>query len=197
MKARPLATAVVFEAPAGYRIRRLLAADLGAYKTLRDEALRLHPDAFSSDHETEVRRGAESYLGRLGSNDPLGGTFLLGAHDGEERLVAAVGLERETRAKVRHISALIGLMVRPTHTGRGLARALVQACITLAGSAPGLELLTLSVTASNGPASQRAQRVYERAGFERYGLLPRAIRLVDAGGRVEYHDKAQMLLRLR
>ncbi|WP_165393300.1 GNAT family N-acetyltransferase [Rivibacter subsaxonicus] len=188
---------VAFEAPVGYRVRRLAPADLGAYKALRDEALRLHPDAFTSDHETEVRRGPESYLGRLGSSDPLGGTFLLGAYDAEDRLVAAVGLEREMRAKVRHISWLIGLMVRPEHGGRGLAQALVQACIASARSAPGLELITLSVTASNEVASQRALRVYERAGFERYGLLPRAIRLVDGSGRVEYRDKAQMMLRLR
>jgi RimJ/RimL family protein N-acetyltransferase len=188
---------LAFEAPSGYAIRALTAADLGAYKTLRDEALRLHPDAFTSDHETEVRRGPESYLGRLGSSDPLGGTFLLGAFDAGGQLVATVGLEREMRAKVRHISWLIGLMVRAEHGGRGVARALVQAAIAKARSAPGLELIALSVTASSDGASQRALRVYSAAGFERYGLLPRAIRLVDGTGRVEYRDKAQMMLRLR
>ena len=30
------------------RIARIAPADLGAYKRLRDEALRLHPDAFES-----------------------------------------------------------------------------------------------------------------------------------------------------
>lgn len=190
---RPAALA----APAGYRIRRLVAADLGAYKTLRDEALRLHPDAFISDHETEARRGPESYLGRLGSSDPLGGTFLLGAFDSNDQLAGAVGLEREMRTKVRHMGWLIGLMVRAEHRGRGLARSLVQACIAAAQAAPGLELIALSVTASSDAASQRALRVYTHAGFERYGLLPRAIRLVDGAGRVEYRDKAQMLLWLR
>ena len=183
--------------PPGYAIRALAAPDLGAYKTLRDEALRLHPDAFTSDHETEVRRGPESYLGRLGSSDPLGGTFLLAAFTADGQLVAAVGLEREMRAKVRHISWLIGLMVRAEHGGRGVARALVQAAIAMARGAPGLELIALSVTASSDAASQRALHVYTAAGFERYGLLPRAIRLVDGAGRVEYRDKAQMMLRLR
>jgi RimJ/RimL family protein N-acetyltransferase len=184
-------------APEGYSIRRLAAADLGGYKVLRDEALRLHPDAFTSDHETEVRRGPESYLGRLGSADPLGGTFLLGAFDAQEQLVGAIGLEREMRAKVAHIAWLIGLMVLPQHGGHGVAGALVRACVDAACGSAGLELIVLSVTASSDSASQRALRVYERAGFERYGLLPRAIRLVDGAGRVSYRDKAQMLLRLR
>ena len=37
----------------GLRIARIAPADLGAYKTLRDEALRLHPDAFDADIESE------------------------------------------------------------------------------------------------------------------------------------------------
>ncbi|MGA0609213.1 GNAT family N-acetyltransferase [Caldimonas sp. KR1-144] len=175
----------------GIVIRRLAAPDLAPYKALRDEALRLHPDAFTSDHETEVRRSPESYLGRLGNAEPLGGTFLLGAFDGAH-LVGSVGLERETRNKVRHIAWLIGLMVLPSHTNRGIGRALVDACIREARAAQGLQLITLSVTAS----SERVVSLYEHAGFRRYGLLPRAIRLVDARGRESYHDKAQMALTL-
>ncbi|HXD06381.1 MAG TPA: GNAT family N-acetyltransferase [Burkholderiaceae bacterium] len=171
-------------------IRRLGAADLSAYKALRDEALRLHPDAFTSDHATEALRSPESYLGRLGLGEPLGGTFLLGAFDGE-RLVGSVGLERETRNKIRHIAWLIGLMVLPSHTRRGIGRALVEGCIREARQSQGLEMITLSVTAS----SERVLLLYERAGFTRYGLLPHAIRLIDAHG-VRYYDKAQMVLTL-
>ena len=61
------------------RIARIAAADLGAYKRLRDEALRLHPDAFDADIESEQSRPPESYLWRLGMSETLGGTFLLGA----------------------------------------------------------------------------------------------------------------------
>jgi len=172
-------------------IRRLAAPDLAPYKALRDEALRLHPDAFTSDHETEVRRSPESYLGRLGNAEPLGGTFLLGAFDGS-KLVGSVGLERETRNKVRHIAWLIGLMVLPSHTHRGIGSALVEACLREARTAQGLQLITLSVTAS----SEGVVSLYERAGFKRYGLLPRAIRLVDSRGRETYYDKAQMALTL-
>jgi RimJ/RimL family protein N-acetyltransferase len=175
-------------------VRRLGPADLGAYKQLRDEALRLHPEAFTSDHETEQRRGPESYLGRLGLSEPLGGSFLLGAFEGQpgkEQLIGALGLERETRSKTRHIAWLIALMVLPAHTGRGVGRELVARCIEQARTATGLEMIVLSVTAS----SERVVRLYERSGFERYGMIPRAVR-IDDGKQVQYHDKAQMLLRL-
>jgi RimJ/RimL family protein N-acetyltransferase len=177
-------------ADAGCTVRRLGPADLGAYKALRDEALRLHPEAFTSDHETERRRSVESYLGRLGLLEPLGGSFLLGAHVGDE-LTGAVGLERQTRAKTRHIAWMIGLMVLPAHTGRGVGSALVEACIGEARRATGLEMLQLSVTASN----ERVVTLYERAGFRRYGLLPRAVRLGE-GRKASYHDRALMLLTL-
>ena len=188
-------TAAAAPAPAPVIIRRLGPADLAAYKALRDEALRLHPEAFTSDHESQRARTPESYLGRLGLADPLGGSFLLGAfvrgQGGTEQLVGSVGLERETRAKTRHIAALIGLMVLPAHTGHGTGRALVEACIAEARRAAGLEMILLSVTAS----SLRVVRLYERAGFVRYGLLPRAVRLVE-GKTARYHDKAQMMLTL-
>lgn len=176
------------------RVRRLGPADLMAYKALRDEALRLHPEAFTSDHATERKRAAESYLPRLGLNEPLGGSFLLGAFVGPaggEQLVGSVGLERETRSKTRHIAWLIGLMVLPGHTGRGIGSALVESCLAEARRAVGLEAILLSVTASNALVVQ----LYEQAGFRRYGLLPRAVRLAD-GPTPQYHDKAQMLLTL-
>lgn len=177
------------------RIRRLEPADLGAYKLLRDEALRLHPEAFTSDHESEQGRSAESYIGRLGRGDPLGGSFLLGAFDpdgnGGEKLVGSVGLERETRAKTRHIAWLIAMMVLPGYTRRGIGSALVAGCIREAREANGLQMIVLSVTAS----STEVVRLYERAGFTRYGLLPRAVRIVE-GRRERYFDKAQMLLTL-
>jgi RimJ/RimL family protein N-acetyltransferase len=177
------------------RIRRLEPADLGAYKLLRDEALRLHPEAFTSDHETERGRSAESYIGRLGRGDPLGGSFLLGAfcedRDGTEKLVGSVGLERETRAKTRHIAWLIAMMVLPGYTRRGIGSALVAGCVAEARAASGLQMIVLSVTAS----STEVVRLYENTGFVRYGLLPRAVRIVE-GRRERYFDKAQMLLRL-
>lgn len=165
-------------------IRRLVPADLPAYKALRDEVLATHPEAFTSDAAPE--RSPDSYLSRLGLQRPEGGEFTLGAWQIGE-LVGAVSCERDPRTKVRHIGHIIGMMVRPGTQGLGLGRKLLDACIEEARAADGLVMLTLTVTAGNAAAV----RLYVRAGFVRCGRLPRAI-LVDG----VYHAKDQMSLSL-
>ena len=167
-------------------VRRLDADDLRAYKALRDEMLRAHPDAFTSDAASERLKPPHAYLGRLGLDRPEGGHFLLGAFAGSS-LVGALGCDRDARPKVRHIAQVVGMMVRAEWRRQGVAGALLQACIDDARAA-GVETLTLSVTAGN----HGAERLYERAGFERYGLLHDAIR--ESG---RSHDKALMALKLK
>ena len=167
-------------------LRALRPGDLPAYKELRDEMLVRHPEAFTSDAETERSRPASAYLPRLGLDRPEGGQFTLGAwHDGQ--LLGAISCEREPRRKVRHIAHVIGMMVRAEARGAGLGRRLLDACIAEARRADGVELLTLTVTSGNAPAV----RLYECAGFRRYGRLPHAMKV---GG--TYHDKDLMVLTL-
>jgi len=171
------------------RIGRMGPADLSAYKTLRDEGLRLHPDAFDNDIESERARPPESYIGRLGLSEPLGGTFMLGAWDGRE-LIAALALERQSLQKLRHSAELNGMVVSPAHRGKGLGEMLVKACIAEARKAIGLEQVTLRVSTS----STSAIRVYEHAGFQACGVVPHAIKLIDGPGQVRYFDKLTMVL---
>ena len=165
-------------------IRRLGPADLPAYKQLRDAMLAAHPEAFTSDAQTERLRPPDSYLARLGAQRAGGADFTLGAWDGAA-LVGAISSESDPRLKVRHIAHLIGMMVDGAQRGRGIGRALLEASIGELRRAEGLEMITLSVTAGNAPAIN----LYERAGFVRYGSLPRALR-VDG----RYHAKDQMVL---
>jgi ribosomal protein S18 acetylase RimI-like enzyme len=162
-------------------IRPLGAADLHDYKRLRDAMLKAHPEAFTSDADSEADKEALDYLPRLGLDRDDGGQFVLGAWHGEA-LIGAIGCERESRKKIRHIGHVIGMMVRAEARGRGIGALLVEACIAEARHA-GLELLTLTVTAGN----QGAVRLYERHGFTGYGTLRHALKI---GG--EYHDKLHM-----
>jgi len=171
------------------RIARIAPADLSAYKRLRDEGLRLHPDAFDADIESEHARPPESYLGRLGLSETLGGTFLLGAWVGRE-LVGMIGLERQSLQKLRHSAELNSMMVDPRHTGKGIGLQLVNAAIAEARKAIGLEQVTLRVSTS----SESAIKLYERAGFQACGVLPHAIKLVAGPGQVRYFDKLTMVL---
>ena len=171
--------------PAAFNVRALTGADLAAYKALRDRMLEAHPDAFTSDAASERAKPAASLAARLGSNGPDATRFTLGAF-GDAMLLGAISCECDARPKVRHIGHLIGMMVVGAVRGQGIGRALLDACIARARGA-GLEMLTLSVTAGNAPASS----LYLRAGFVRYGSLPRAIK---QGG--SYLDKDLMLLDL-
>jgi ribosomal protein S18 acetylase RimI-like enzyme len=166
-------------------VRPLREADLRAYKALRDEMLAAHPDAFTSDAETEVAKPAVVYLGRLGDERGDGGHFLLGAFAGGE-LVGAIGCDRDPRAKVHHLAHVIGMMVRPAWRGRAVGRALLESAMARAQAA-GVQALTLTVTVGN----EAAEGLYESMGFRRYGVLEDALR---HGGRS--YAKALMVARL-
>lgn len=174
--------------PAGdaLQVRELEAADLAAYKALRDHALAHHEEAFTSDAAAEALRTAQSYASRLGHADD-GDTFTLGAFRGD-RLVGAITCERDPRVKVRHVGHIVGTMVSTAEQGRGVGRALLDALLARAAADPLLEQLTLTVTAGNRPA----ERLYEQAGFVRFGTLARAIRVGE-----RYLDKHHMVLALR
>jgi RimJ/RimL family protein N-acetyltransferase len=166
-------------------VRELCEPDLPAYKALRDHALAHHEDAFTSDATTEALRTAQSYASRLGTADDGGFTF--GAFRGDA-LVGAISCERDPRSKVRHMGHVVGTMVHADEQGRGVGRALLDALIARAGADDELHQLTLTVTAGNGAA----EKLYARAGFVRFGTLPRAIRV---GNR--FLDKHHMVLNLR
>jgi len=176
---------------AAIEVRRLRPDELPAYKQLRDAALADDPTAFTSDAEAESRKAPERYAPRLGQDAPFGGVFTLGAWrhaaGAEPELLGAVSCERDPRTKVRHIGHIIGMMVRRDARGLGVGRRLIAACIDEARRADGLEMLTLTVTASNAAAVH----LYESVGFTRYGSLPHAIK-VDG----HYHAKDHMVLSL-
>ncbi|RTL40081.1 MAG: GNAT family N-acetyltransferase [Burkholderiales bacterium] len=155
-------------------IRPMVEPDLLAYKALRDAMLTGHPEAFTSDAETEGRRDLASYRNRLSGGAGGSTLFTLVALDGAH-LVGAITCEREPRRHVQHLAHLIGMMVADTHAGRGIGRALLVQAIDRLKTTPGLAQVTLSVTATN----RAAIGLYASQGFVRYGSLPDAIRLAD------------------
>ena len=151
------------------RIRPLGAADAPAYKRLRDEALRCAPEAFAANYASARLQPAEAYAPRFGS--PLSGTFFLGAFDTRHTLVGCLGCERALPAQQRHSAQLVGMCVAPGAQRQGLGRSLLQHVLMVAARVPGLEQLTLTVTASN----THVVRLYESLGFVAWGLQPRAL----------------------
>lgn len=166
-------------------VRLLTLTDLPAYKSLRDEALRTTPEAFTSDYATEVQKPASAYTPRL--YDAASGHFLLGAFDAQEQLLGSIALQVEARLQKKHCATITAMVVNPAAQGQGIAMQLIAACAQRAVAMPHLCQLVLTVTASN----TQAVRLYERAGFTRWGLLPKSIKVNGF-----YYDKLHMRLDL-
>lgn len=166
------------------QIRRLNEDDAAEYRELRLRALREHPEAFRSSYQEEALKSADWSARRLRDTDG----FFLGAFDDDGALIGAVGLELESRQKLRHQGKVIGMYVKRERTGRGVGRTLLAACIEGARRIDGLESLLLTVTSGN----EHALRLYRDAGFVECGREPRALKI---GGR--YYDKTVMFLDLR
>ena len=161
-----------------FTTRRLTPGDVDAYRAIRLEALRLEPTAFASDDGREGALDDAEWRGRLERN------HVVGAFDGD-RLVGVAMFFVEGMDKTRHRGHVVAVYVRPEARGRGAGRGLMDAIIAEArGKAAQLHL---AVTDGNGAA----RRLYERAGFEVYGVDPRALR-VDG----RYYDEQLMVLRL-
>ena len=103
----------------------------------------------------------------------------VGAFAGE-KLVGEFGVAQvRPHIKYRH-RAVVGISVRKDHWGCGLGSYLMQLAIDQTRT-NGFEQLELGVFSDNS----RAIHLYEKFGFERYGIQPRAFKLKDGTYRDE------------
>jgi GNAT superfamily N-acetyltransferase len=159
-------------------IERVQEADWQAWRDVRLEALRLHPEAFGGSFEEERERSGEDW--RLG----LRRVTALAYREGGAISGIAV-YAQNTAAKMRHRANLFSMFVRPHARGKGVGAALVRAVLDEArGKA-------LQVHCNVVTSNDRARRLYERHGFEVYATEPRALRLGDS-----FHDEHLMVCRL-
>ena len=93
--------------------------------------------------------------------------------------VGAFAGEKRPHIKYRH-RAVMGISVRKEYWGCGLGSYLIQLAIDQTRS-NGFEQLELGVYSDNS----RAIHLYEKVGFESYGIQPRAFKLKDGTYRDE------------
>src|SRR3954447_8614466 len=159
-----------------FTLRRLGAAGGPAYRELRLQGLRDHPEAFGAAWEEESLRPPDWFAERLERH-----AVFAGSSAGNRALAGVAGLLVPEGAKLRHKGVLWGMFVRPEARGAGLGRELVARVMSHAAEI--VEEVRLTVVASN----PEAVRLYVRAGFERYGLERRALRVGDV-----YYDELLM-----
>lgn len=150
-------------------VRVLGPEDDEALWRLRRRALLESPHAFTTHPDEHPSLPAFRRLQaarRAGANQRGLGAYRAGV------LVGMAVVVREERKKARHRAHLFSVYVAPEARRSGVGQALVEAAIEAAREL-GAEQLELAVSAGNAPALG----LYERLGFRRWGLQPRAIRV--------------------
>jgi ribosomal protein S18 acetylase RimI-like enzyme len=166
-------------------IRPSREQDVYAYRDLRQEALRLHPEAFGGDYEESLAYPLERWQKNV--RDGAGSEkSILFVAEADGVLVGMTGIYRHDGVKMRHSANIWGVYVRSEWRGLGIIDALLAACLDWA-TAQRVRLAKLSVVTTNVPAI----RSYVRAGFSVYGLEPEVIMV---GG--SYYDELLMVRRL-
>jgi RimJ/RimL family protein N-acetyltransferase len=166
-------------------IRPTHEEDAAAFRDLRLEALRTHPEVFGADYDESLARPIEFWQERVrdGAGSDLGITYVAEAGGA---LVGMTGIYRDNHLKMRHSGMIWGVYIQPDWRGAGVADALIEACIAWARGR-GLRLVKLSVVTTNTAAIRR----YIRCGFSVYGVEPEVI---YHGG--VYYDELLMAQRL-
>jgi RimJ/RimL family protein N-acetyltransferase len=160
-----------------FTLRRLTVNDSEAFRDIRQEGLRLTPQAFTSALSEEEARPLEDVRQQMETNHVLGAW----THDGG--LQAVMGLYLSDSPRTGHIGQVWGVYLRERARGTGLARRMLESLVDTARGR--VEALDLGVGAYNTPA----RRLYSSVGFVELAHLPRVVRVDDV-----YYDEILMRL---
>lgn len=160
-------------------IRPLTITDAADCRALMLRAYTTAADAFTSTTDERAAEPLSYWVRRIA--DPQGLGVALGAFD-QGLLVGTVAVEFNAKPKTRHKALVIGMFVDDACRGHGCGRALMDAALACARARDGLALVTLTVTQGN----RAAIGLYQRCGFQPFGVEPMAIRTPE-GYRAKVH----------
>jgi ribosomal protein S18 acetylase RimI-like enzyme len=166
-------------------IRKLTIEDAEAFREVRVEMCRLHPEAFGQTPEEVAAMSTDSCQLWWTPSEVFPEKFVLAAFEGE-RIIGTAAFKREGSSKERHRGWIWSVYVRPEARGKGLSKALMQKIIDEARGMSGLEALTLSVALSQ----TSARTLYTSLGFFTTGLVLHSYKLPDG----RYIDHEEMML---
>jgi ribosomal protein S18 acetylase RimI-like enzyme len=151
-------------------IRVLNQNDAGELFRLRRSALLDSPLAFLASPEDDAASSEATVRELL---KPQRESVVFGAY--APGLIGMLGLHRASQKKAAHKVNLWGMFVLPACRGQGVAAQLLEAAIRYARALNGVTSVHLSVSES----AVAARHLYEKAGFETWGIEPDAIRFED------------------
>lgn len=148
------------------QIRRLNPNHAAAYRAIMLQAYESEPEAFTATVAERESLPLTWWENRI-SEQPDASALVFGAFS-DAQLAGVAGLRYERRPRTLHKAKLFGMFVLPAFRGYGIARRLVQAVLSQARSTPGMQVVQLTVTASNAAAVQ----LYSVCGFVPFGTEP-------------------------
>ncbi len=146
-----------------FTTRRLTAADLAAYRTVRNEGLTNDSGSFRISVADDDAQGEAVWKKRLDED------YVVAVEDGG-RILGIGGFSRMSGTKADHKGLIWGMYVRPEARGKGVGDLVLQALVAHAQTV--VRQLQLTVVAAN----PRAIAFYQRHGFRLYGVEPESIR---------------------
>jgi ribosomal protein S18 acetylase RimI-like enzyme len=136
-------------------IRQLNEADVQAFRAIRLDGLKRHPDSFLALYKEEAAEPDSFFAGRLRDSTVMGA---IGRDFGAGRLLG-IGAYYIERGGQRPFAMIWGMYVRPEARGTGISARLIDALEAAARRE--VDLLMLAVE----PDNDRAKQIYARAGF--------------------------------
>ncbi|TCP54473.1 acetyltransferase (GNAT) family protein [Tumebacillus sp. BK434] len=153
-------------------VRNLGPDDAASFRALRLRGLQEYPQAFGSSYEEERHVTLESdiaaFASRVAPHNFIAGAFL---KDGS--LVGMIGFVQQQKNKLKHKGMIWGMYVIPELHGTGAGSKLMQHLIDEVKRLPEVTQIQLAVVTTNEPA----KRLYERKGFQVYGVEKDALRV--------------------
>jgi ribosomal protein S18 acetylase RimI-like enzyme len=143
--------------------RKLKPTEAQDFRRLRLECLQNFPDSFGTLYEDEIGK-SKLYFEDLIEKD-VPDVFFFGAFAGVD-LIGIAGFVRGNRTKTRHRGEIVSMYVNPDFHGQKTGENLLRAIVKAAFELDGIEQVHLSVVADNVAAA----RLYERIGFETFGM---------------------------
>jgi ribosomal protein S18 acetylase RimI-like enzyme len=168
--------------------RDVSVAELGSedwrdLRTIRLEALRSEPAAYSSSYEETLAWSDEDWRRRLANDHRL---HLLAR--AQNRPIGIVGGYLGSDEGDDSVAVVFGMYVTREHRGKGIGRLLLTSLIERLSAFPQITTIRLGVTETQDPA----RRLYESAGFQVVGKTEEGIVVDD-----RRYDELIMELRVR
>jgi len=143
--------------------RKVLPTECELYRAIRLESLKEYPNSYGSVYAEQMVKAKLGFESNIENQDRK--QFIIGAFDGD-KLIGICGFYGMDDERFKHQGELIQMYVKANYQGCQIGFNLLEATVKEAFLLEELKQIELGVFSS----SPAALRIYQKAGFEEFGL---------------------------